>query len=162
MGSVKRWNLIWGLSGAVVGAGITFTTMIMLVHGATIIERESPYDFATTVQTISANAANRGWTVSRVQGVHAAIAVGELQGMPIEVLELCHPSLACRMLRSDNRSCLAMMPCSVAVYERDGKVYVASLNRGFIGRFYRESANVIHNVREEERQILSLSLPRYQ
>jgi uncharacterized protein (DUF302 family) len=85
----------------------------------------------------------------------------DLKGAPVEVIELCHPDYACQILKSGKRSCLAMMPCSVAVYERDGHVYVASLNRGLIGRFFRrEAAGVLRKVRADEPEILRLAATR--
>jgi len=78
-----------------------------------------------------------------------------------KVIELCHPHYACELLRSGKRSCLAMMPCSIAVYEKYGQVYVASLNRGLVGRFFRrEAAGVLGKVRADERESLRLAAVR--
>jgi uncharacterized protein (DUF302 family) len=101
----------------------------------------------------------RGWNVSRIEHLRGALAQSEdLKDARIEVIELCHPGYACQILRSGKRSCLAMMPCSVAVYERDGHVYVASLNRGLVGRFFRrEAAGVLRKVRADEHEILHLA-----
>jgi uncharacterized protein (DUF302 family) len=162
MRSVYLSNLAWGLYGLFMGAGITLSAFLMLMHGAIITEQRSPYDFATTVQVISTNAANRGWKVSRVEDFGAVLAQGEdLNGAPVEVIELCHPDYARQILNSGKPSCLAMMPCSVAVYEREGHVYVASLNRGLVGRFFRlEAASVLRKVRADEKEILRLAAKR--
>jgi len=54
-----------------------------------------------------------------------------------------------------------MMPCSIAVYEKYGQVYVASLNRGLVGRFFRrEAAGVLGKVRADERESLRLAAVR--
>ena len=162
MRAVYLSNLASGLYGLFMGAGITLGTFIMLMRGTIITEQRSPYDFATTVQIISTNAVNRGWKVSRVEDFRAVFAQAEdLKRARIEVIELCHPDYACEIFRSGKRSCLAMMPCSVAVYEKDGHVYVASLNRGLVGRFFRrEAAGALRKVRADEREILRLAVAR--
>jgi uncharacterized protein (DUF302 family) len=162
MRAVYRSNLASGLYGLFMGAGITLGTFIIFMHGAIITEQRSPYDFATTVQIISTNAINRGWKVSRVEDFRAALAqMEDLKRAPVEVIELCQSDYACQILKSGKRSCLAMMPCSVAVYEKDGHVYVASLNRGLVGRFFRrEAAGVFRQVRADEREILRLAVAR--
>lgn len=162
MKSALRGNLAWGLYGAFIGSAATLATVIMLLHGAILIERRSPHDFATTVQTISANAERLGWKVSKVEDFeYAPETAEELRKAPVAVIELCHPGHACNILKSGKRSCMAMMPCSVAVYERDGQVYVASVNHGLIGRFFRlEAAGVLRKVRADEREILRLAALR--
>lgn len=162
MGAVYRSNPAWALFGFAVGAGITFAAFIMFLRAVVITEQRSPYDFATTLQIITTSAVDRGWNVSPVAGLPAALAQAEgLKNGRVEVLEMCHPQYGAEILKYGKPHCLAMMPCSLAVYERDGQVYVASLNRGLIGRFFRrETASVIRKVRADEREILHMVAAR--
>ena len=156
MSAVDRSNLLYGLGGVAVGAILAFVILVPTVRRAIIQERQSPYDFTTTVQTIRANATNIGWTVSRVENFQEMLARTKEPAMTrLQVIELCHAGYACEMLGCKKSSCVAMMPCAIAVYERGGGVYVASLNRGLVGRlFRREAAGIMGKVRADEQEIL--------
>jgi uncharacterized protein (DUF302 family) len=156
MSAVGRSNLMYGLGGISLGALIAFVIFVPTVRRTIIQERQSPYDFSTTVETIRTNAASLGWTVSRVEDFQEVLAQTRNPAMShLQVIELCHAGYASEMLECRKSSCVAMMPCAIAVYEQDGHVYVASLNRGLIGRlFRREAATVMGKVRADEREIL--------
>jgi uncharacterized protein (DUF302 family) len=156
MNAVARSNLLYGLGGTALGALIAFVVFVPTVRRAIIQEWQSPYDFSSTVETIRGNAANLGWTVSRVEDFQHMLAQTKAPTMTrLQVIELCHAGYACEMLECKKSSCVAMMPCAIAVYEQGGRVYVASLNRGLIGRlFRREASTVMGKVRADEREIL--------
>ena len=156
MSAVGRSNLMYGLGGIFLGAVVAFVIFVPTMRRAIIQEGQSPYDFPTTVNTIRANAAGMGWTVSRVEDFQDMLArVKEPAMTRLQVIELCNADYAGEMLSCKKSSCVAMMPCAIAVYERDGQVYVASLNRGLIGRlFRREASTVMGKVRADEREIL--------
>ena len=157
MKSIYRSSVAWGLYGFGIGVGITLAVVILVMRLSLIHEQPSPHDFQSTVQAITTNAVNRGWHVSTPAGLREALMKSEdLPPGAVTVLELCHSDYACQMLKSHKKSSLAMMPCTLAVYERDGRVYVASLNRSMIGRFFRrEAAGVLRKVRNDEKEILS-------
>lgn len=159
MRAMFRGNLAWGLYGLVLGAAIALVGILLALRGSVIHEYRSPYDLATTVQTITTNATQRGWKVARLEGLQEALAQsGEFKTPPAVVLEMCHSGYANQMLASEKRSCLAMMPCSIAIYEQDGQVYVATLNRDLIGRFFRrEAVGVLRQVRADEQEILKFA-----
>lgn len=156
MSAVGRSNLVYALGGIALGLLLAFVIFVPTIRRAIIQERQSPYDFATTVQTIRNNATELGWTVTNVEDFDAILAKVEDPSITqLQVVELCHHGYACEMLTCKKSSCVAMMPCTIAVYERDGHVYVATLNRGLIGRLYRkEAATVMRKVRADEREML--------
>ena len=162
MSAVGRSNLAYGLGGIALGALLAFVTFVPTVRRAIIQERQSPYNFTATVQAIRDNAANLGWTVSRVEDFQQILAQTKDPAMTqLQVIELCHAGYASEMLACKKSSCVAMMPCAIAVYEQDGRVYIASLNRGLIGRlFRREAATVMGKVRADEREILRFAAVR--
>jgi hypothetical protein len=80
-----RSNTAWALYGFFAGAGITFAVFIALIRVNIIQEERSPYDFATTLKAIEVNAKERGWNVSRVNGLQNALTE-ELKVEPVEVL----------------------------------------------------------------------------
>lgn len=159
MSAVGRSNLVYALGGIALGLLVAFVTFVPTIRRAIIQERQSPYDFATTVQTIQDNAIGLGWTVTGVQDFDPILAQVEDPAITqLRVVELCHHGYASEMLTCKKTSCVAMMPCTVAVYERDGQVYVATLNRGLIGRLYRkEAATVMRKVRADEREMLQFA-----
>ena len=162
MRTVSRLRLSYGLYGLVFGIAFATIAFVTIMRQGLIVERESPLDFATTVRTIKTNAAAKGWTVSEMESVHSALLkAGAPDIAAVEVIEMCPSDHACQILRSGKRSCLAMVPASVAVYERNGRVYMATLNRGLIGRFYRHEAfGILKEVRTDERDILQMIAAR--
>ncbi|MEN8170793.1 MAG: DUF302 domain-containing protein [Pseudomonadota bacterium] len=75
----------------------------------------------------------------------------------IKVLKLCHPSIASKMLTPDDSKYVgAMMPCSVAVYEKsDGSTYVSSMNMGLMATMFGgEIGDTLNQVADEDAIIL--------
>ncbi|MBK9169762.1 MAG: DUF302 domain-containing protein [Bryobacterales bacterium] len=157
MPSVFRSNVALGLYGAAMGAAITIVAMVVTFRHVVIHEHLSPYDFQTTVETLSANATEQGWNVSRITDMSAKT----IPAAPLQLIELCHEKHAADLLGSHKRRCVSMMPCTLAVYEQDGKVYVAHVNRELIGRLFRsEAASVLRKVRADEHQIMGFLLDK--
>lgn len=156
MSAVGRSNLVYALGGVALGLLVAFVALVPTLRRAIIQELPSPYDFPTTVQEIRGNATDLGWAVTRVQDFDEILTQTRNPAITqLQVIELCHHGYACEMLSCKKTSCVAMMPCAIAVYEKDGHVFVASLNRGLIGRlFRREAATVMRKVRADEREIL--------
>lgn len=152
-------NVLWCVTGLVIGILITAVLIAITAPGLMIEERRSPYDVATTVQTIVNNATNHGWKVSKIYDLRESLArAGEPKLAPIQVVELCQQDYARQLLKSgDNRFVATMMPCAVAVYEKeDGKVYVASMNVGLMGRLFGgEILTVMSKVAQDDAKILN-------
>ena len=104
-----------------------------------IHEEQSPYDFDKTVETILSNTKAQGWLVPKTYDFQKTL-LKHKQPDPgrIQVLKLCKPEYASSLLQNDDTKFVgAMMPCSVAVYEKsDGKVYVASMNMGLMSKMF--------------------------
>lgn len=102
-------------------------------------ERQSPYGFDKTVETITANAKAQQWTVPKVYDFQKSVIKHD-QPDPgrIKVLKICQPAYAAKMLvHDDSKFVGAMMPCSIAVYEKnDGKVYVSSMNMALMAKMF--------------------------
>jgi uncharacterized protein (DUF302 family) len=132
-------NAAWGAAGLIIGILVTVILLLITAPGLMIEERQSPHDLAATVQAIVTNATNRGWKVSKIHDFREALArPAEPKLAPIQVVEMYQPDYAHELLKSGkNRIVATMMPCAVAVYEKeDGKVYVASMNIGLMGRLF--------------------------
>lgn len=102
-------------------------------------ERLSPYGLVETVERITNSAVGRGWVVSGVISLDESVrAHGAGDVRPVRLIKLCHPQYAARILRDERaRIVSVMMPCTIAVYEKaDGRVAVATMNAGLVGRFF--------------------------
>lgn len=157
MTAFLKSHFAWGFYGLFLGAAFTIAIAVAWTRGAIIEEHESPFNFETTVQTIKDNAVHEGWRATPVEGMQTRLVeAGYDEPGRIEVIALCNEQYACSMLKSGKKSSLAMMPCSVAVYEKDGKVYVSTVNKGLMGRLFRnEAAVVLRHVRNDEDRMLA-------
>lgn len=158
MKAAKGGNVLWGVAGLILGVGAMGLLLAVNGPGLMISEHRSPYDVATTVEKIQASATNIGWRVSKVYDFQASLAeVSESKLAPIQVVELCQPDYAHQLLRSsENRFVATMMPCAVAVYEKeDGNAYVASMNVGLMGRLFGgKIQTVMSQVARDDGEIL--------
>jgi uncharacterized protein (DUF302 family) len=93
-------------------------------------EQESMYDLNQTVELIQSIAKEKGWTVPIVHDMQANMEKAGITVLPAKIIELCHGKYASEILLSDtDRNNLALLPCRVAVYEKeDGKTYVSWMN----------------------------------
>jgi len=150
-------HLAWGLYGLFLGSAFMLALGVGYTRRAIIEEHQSPYEFPETVQRIKNNATSLGWRTAAIEGLQAnLVEAGYAEPGRIEVIALCNEHYACSMLKSGKKSSLAMMPCSIAVYERDGKVFVSAVNKGLMGRLFRtEAAGVLRHVRDDEHKILA-------
>lgn len=102
-------------------------------------EKQSPYDFDKTVELIQANAEAEGWIIPKTYDFQASmLKYNQPDPGKIKVLKLCQAEYASKMLsQDDSKYVAAMMPCSIAVYEKsDGKVYVSSMNMGLMSKMF--------------------------
>lgn len=152
-------HAFWALTGFVVGVLVTVAVTAIAAPGLMIEERRSPYDVATTVQTIVTNATARGWVVPKIYDFREALARPAGPDLaPIRVVELCQRDYARELLKSGrNRFVATMMPCAIAVYEKeDGRTYVASMNVGLMGRLFGgEIRAIMGKVAEDDKEILN-------
>ena len=106
-----------------------------------LIEVESPLGFEETLVRIEANAKDLGWKVPKKWKVNFQknmMKITDTDIGPNQVLKMCEPFAAAKLLVKDEyKQLAAMMPCTIAVYEKsDGKVYVAMMNLEVMGMMY--------------------------
>ena len=106
-----------------------------------LIERESPLGFDDTLTRIEANAKELGWKVPKKWKVNFRGNMKRATGKdigPNKVLKMCEPHAAVELLLIDEYKMLtAMMPCTIAVYEKsDGKTYVSMMNLDLMGKMF--------------------------
>ena len=95
-------------------------------------EDRSRYPLAETVERFTEEAAKAGWRIIHTHDLQQTMSKNGFLVKPIEVLELCNPRFAHKLLSDDGLKIYAsMMPCRIAVYEKeDGCVYLSRMNNG--------------------------------
>ncbi|MDJ0739425.1 MAG: DUF302 domain-containing protein [Gammaproteobacteria bacterium] len=106
-----------------------------------LVEVVSPLGFEETLERIEANAKDLGWKVPKKWKVNFQknmMKITDTDIGPNQVLKMCEPFAAAKLLVKDEyKQLAAMMPCTIAVYEKsDGKVYVAMMNLEVMGMMY--------------------------
>ena len=106
-----------------------------------LVEVSSPLGFEETLARIEANAKELGWKVPQKWKVNFRGNLKRVTGKdigPNQVLKMCEPHAATELLLKDEYKMLtAMMPCTIAVYEKsDGKTYVSMMNLELMGKMY--------------------------
>lgn len=106
-----------------------------------LLEVESPLGFEETLTRIEANAKDLGWKVPKKWKVNFQknmMKITDTDIGPNQVLKMCEPFAAAKLLVKDEyKQLAAMMPCTIAVYEKsNGKVYVAMMNLEVMGMMY--------------------------
>jgi uncharacterized protein (DUF302 family) len=108
-----------------------------------MIEIPSPLGFDETLERIENNAKAEGWKVPKKWKVNFQKNLMKVTGRDIgknQVLKMCEPEVAADLMVHDELKHLsAMMPCTIAVYEKsDGKTYVSMMNMRLLSDMYGE------------------------
>ncbi len=152
-------NVFAGLLGGIV---LTLIIIWQAMPGMMLSEHSSPYGVDETVEKITGNIKQAGWSVVSVKQVHEAIANGtDTTRRPVHLIKLCQPGYASRILTQDsNLPISAMMPCVISVYEKEnGNTYIGTRNAGMLGKMFGgEIAEVMAEVHQYQDQFIGFAL----
>jgi uncharacterized protein (DUF302 family) len=100
-----------------------------------LMEDESKYNFAESVEKFEQKALADGWKIPTVHDLQKTMANFGKDVLSVKVFELCHPEHAYEILSRDaERVVSSLMPCRVAIYERsNGKTYISRMNTSLMG-----------------------------
>ena len=100
------------------------------------LENESKYNFAETVEKLTAEIEKKTWKVLVVHDLQEILKKNGTEVLPIKVFALCHPKHASKiLLKDDERIVSSLIPCRVSVYEkRNGKSYISRMNTGVLAK----------------------------
>ena len=158
--------------GAVIGLAVGFlglqSPQVQQKVGQTfgsqmLIEIESPLGFEETMVKLEANAKAAGWKVPQKWKIDFQKNLKKVTGKDIgknQVLKMCEPSAAARMLVHDEYKLLTtMMPCTVAVYEKsNSKTYISIMNMEMLGMIYGgEIKTIADELAPQMRKMVDLS-----
>lgn len=109
------------------------------------VEKESPLNFIETTQKIESNIKNKNWEISKKFDFQKSMI--EKKGVdlgPIVSYKICNADYAYELLKNeDHRYISTMMPCSISVYTKKNKTYVAYMNLSFMKNFFNSEIKEI-------------------
>jgi uncharacterized protein (DUF302 family) len=121
--------LIFFTAGLFAGFVLTIAAIIIVVPGKLFVEQESPMGFNETVSALKESAEANHWIVSHSYNLQSTMEKNGYIVDPVLVVSLCNPSHANNILSNiSSRRISAMMPCRLAVYEKEGKTYTSIFN----------------------------------
>jgi len=102
------------------------------------LENESKYNFAETVEKLTAEIERKTWKVSAVHDLQETLKKNGTEVLPVKVFAICHPKHSSKiLLKDDERIVSTLMPCRVSVYEKsDGKTYISRMNSGVLAKSF--------------------------
>ncbi|WP_319272273.1 DUF302 domain-containing protein [uncultured Draconibacterium sp.] len=145
------------LTGLIVGILLTIIMIVVILPKQMFVVNESKLGFDETVAAIEQSAKDNDWSMPHLYDLQATMKKHGFEVKPVKVFSLCKPDHAYQILSSDHeRVVSALMPCRVAVYERDGKTYISMLNSGLFSKFMGNKVKTVMGAASEEnKQILA-------
>lgn len=132
------------LAGLAIGIVVTIVVIIALLPKQMFVVNESKLGFEETVAAIEQSAKDNQWSMPHQYDLQATMKKHGFTVNPVKVFSLCKPEHAYQILSSDNdRLVSALMPCRVAVYEKEGKTYVSMLNSGLFSKFMGKKVKTV-------------------
>ncbi len=126
-------GLIIGLiGGLLLGSLIAYLAMPKLLFK----ESESKMSFEDTVSKLEMEVEARGWKTPAIHDLQATMKKFDKDVRKVKVFEICHPELSYQILsQSEERIVANMMPCRIAVYEKeDGSIHLSRMNSGVVAK----------------------------
>ena len=124
--------LVGVLSGIVLGLLIAFFISPKLMFR----EKQHGTDFDATVAKLEQAIESRGWKTPAVHDLQATMQKFGHDVRKVKILEVCNPEYAYQILdHSEERIVSSMMPCRIAVYEKeDGSVWISRMNSALLSK----------------------------
>jgi uncharacterized protein (DUF302 family) len=126
--------------GIIIGilAGILLTVLVLYLAAPGLMFRESKstLTFDATVDKVEAVAAAHDWKIPAIHDLQATMKKFGKDVRAVKVFEICHPDHSYKILsNSEERIVSSMMPCRIAVYEKeDGSVWLSRMNSGIMAK----------------------------
>ena len=151
-------KLISSLGLMVLGALIMGVFMFKSAPTMMVHQLKSPYGVDETIKVITQNAIKQGWKVKNVADMQKSMkkSLGK-DILPTKVMKLGQAEYAYDLIsKDDTRFAAAMMPHSIAVYEKsDGSTYISAFNMRLMGQIFGgETERVMGQVQDDDDIIL--------
>lgn len=145
------------ITGLITGIVATIVVIILLLPKQMFVVNESKLNFDETIVAIEQSVKENNWSMPHLYDLQATMKKHGFDVKSVKVFSLCKPEHAYKILNSDEeRVVSALMPCRVAVYEKEGKTYVSMLNSGLFSKFMGSKVkSVMGAASKENAQILA-------
>lgn len=152
---MKKGTIIF-ISGLIIGIGLTLLVNYLVLSNKMFVVMESKYGFSETIQQLEQSAEENKWGIPHRYDLRATLEGKGFQVDSVNVFSLCKPEFANEILGSDDKQLVsAIMPCRLAVYEKDGRTYISMLNADLLSGFLGSQVkNVMVTATEENMKIL--------
>lgn len=146
------------IAGLIIGVIATLLAIIVILPKQMFIVHESKLGFDETVTAIEQSVKDNKWSMPHLYDLQATMTKHGFTVKPVKIFSLCKPEHAHEILNDDKvRDVSALMPCRVAVYEKDGKTFVSMLNSGLFSKFMgKKVSTVMGAASTENEQILQV------
>ena len=153
-------GIIIGLAAGIVIGGVI---IFLLSPSLMLKESKSNYDFETTVAKLQASIDEMGWKTPHIHDLQETLKKFEKDVRRVKVFEICHPDHAFNILsRSDERIVSNLMPCRIAVYEKeDGSIWLSRMNAGLVSKPMKKTIRSTMSVAAREtEEIIDMVISR--
>ena len=125
------------LGGFTLGVLLTCVGVVVGIRSMMVVRYESPKSFDETVAAVEQAIKDNGWVSPGTMNMNKSLAKHGVHFAPkVRLVQACKAPYAAKVL-ADARHMATMMPCRFAVYEgQDGKVHIAKLNTGLMGKLF--------------------------
>lgn len=145
------------ITGLIAGIALTVAAIMFILPNYMFVVKQSSLGFNQTIQAIEKSAADNQWGIPFKYDLQATLKGKGFEVQPVNVISLCKPAFANEILSDNNeRLVSALMPCRVAVYEKNGETYISMLNAALFAKFLnKKSKQVMIQASEENEKILA-------
>jgi uncharacterized protein (DUF302 family) len=129
--------MVTGILIGVAGGVVLGLLVAYLISPGLMFRQDShTQDFDTVVEKIDKVVQQRGWKIPHVHDLQATMQKFGKEVRSVKVFEICHPDHSYEILSRDDEKIVSnMMPCRIAVYEKeDGSVWISRMNTGLMAR----------------------------
>lgn len=150
-------GIITFIIGLVAGVLLTLVVGSSMLSKKMFIVQESKYGFNETIEQLEKSVEENEWGIPHRYDLQKTLKdKGGFEVAPVQVFSLCKPEHAYKILGSEEQRLVsALMPCRVALYEKEGKTYFSMLNAGFFSRYLGDGIkDVMVEASKENLQIL--------
>ncbi len=147
---MKKGTILF-LVGLVLGIGLTVLVTFITFSNKMFTVMESKYGFSETIQHLEQSAADNKWGIPHKYDLRKTLEGKGFMVDSVNVFSLCKPDFANEILGSDDKQLVsAIMPCRVAVYEKNGKTYISMLNADLLSGFLGSDVKAVMEKATEE------------
>lgn len=147
------------VGGFIVGMVFTVVLAWNMMAGLMFEEHVSPFGFEETVARVQHNIQDtgKGWALSGLRNPAKAVQADGGNTLPVMMVEACSTKYSKPILNEDSVRFLSiLMPCKISVYKKnDGKIYIANMNAGLMGRMFGPLVgDIMSQVAEDQKKFL--------